>query len=84
MRWQFAALRTKTSVEGWLVAERLLPGGDGENETKYYFCNLPAQATLKEVERLIYLYGIYRARSTLLFQSFVEIYHCSRGREKFN
>ena len=64
MRRQFAALRmhwgkgnqtrslddhrTKTSAEGWLIAERPL-GGDDESETKYYFSNLPAQATLKEL-----------------------------------
>jgi len=40
--------RTKTSEEGWLIAERL-PGGDGETETKYYFSNLPAKTSLKEL-----------------------------------
>ncbi len=64
MRRQFAALRmhwgkgnqtrslddhrTKTSAEGWLIAERL-PSEGGEAETKYYFSNLPARATLKEL-----------------------------------
>ena len=40
--------RTKTSAEGWLIAERPL-AEDGENEVKYYFSNLPAEATLKEL-----------------------------------
>ena len=40
--------RTKTSAEGWLIAERL-PSGDGESETKYYFSNLPTRASLKEL-----------------------------------
>ena len=40
--------RTKTSAEDWLIAERPLGGGD-TSETKYYFSNLPVQATLKEL-----------------------------------
>jgi SRSO17 transposase len=40
--------RTKTSEEGWLIAERL-PDGNGETETKYYFSNLPAKTPLKEL-----------------------------------
>ena len=64
MRRQFAALRmhwgkgnqtrslddhrTKTSAEGWLIAERL-PGGDSKSETKYYFTGIPAQTPLKEL-----------------------------------
>ena len=64
MRRQFAALRmhwgkgnqtrslddrrTKTSAEGWLIAERLV-AKDGGGETKYYFSNLPAKASLEEL-----------------------------------
>jgi hypothetical protein len=62
MRGQFAALRmhwgkgnqtrslddhrTTTSEEGWLIAER---PRSGEGETKYYFSNLPARASLKQL-----------------------------------
>jgi hypothetical protein len=40
--------RTKTSEEGWLIAERL-PDGNGETETKYYFSNLPSKTPLEEL-----------------------------------
>ena len=62
MRRQFAALRmhwgtgnqtrslddhrTATSEEGWLIAER---PPDGEGEMRYYFSNLPAEASLKQL-----------------------------------
>jgi len=41
--------RTATSEEGWLIAERLPSETGGEGETKYYFSNLPAKASLKEL-----------------------------------
>lgn len=40
--------RTKTSGEGWLIAERPLVADD-TSETKYYFSNLPAETSLKEL-----------------------------------
>ena len=40
--------RRKTSEEGWLIAERPLCGNE-ERATKYYFSNLPAELSLKEL-----------------------------------
>ena len=42
--------RTATSAEGWLLAERPLPKGDGtKGEVRYYFSNLPAETPLEEL-----------------------------------
>ena len=39
--------RTSTSAEGWLIAERSPVRDDGE--VKYYFSNLPAETSLKDL-----------------------------------
>jgi SRSO17 transposase len=46
--------RTKTSAEGWLIAERPLAiENDADGETKYYFSNLPAKTPLKELAKAV-------------------------------
>jgi SRSO17 transposase len=46
--------RTKTSAEGWLIAERpLAMENDADGETKYYFSNLPAKTPLKELAKAV-------------------------------
>ena len=46
--------RTKTSAEGWLVAERpLARENDAAGETKYYFTGLPAKTSLKELAKAV-------------------------------
>jgi hypothetical protein len=41
--------RTKTSEEGWLIAERPVAKTDTGGETKYYFTGLPAKTSLKKL-----------------------------------
>ena len=41
--------RTKTSEEGWLIAEQTVAKTGTGGETKYYFSNLPAKTSLKEL-----------------------------------
>ena len=40
--------RSKTSAEGWLIAERMLTK-TGDGEIKYYFSNLPQNAPPQEL-----------------------------------
>lgn len=54
--------RMKTGPEGWLLAERPLPGQEGEE--KYYYSNLPADTPL---ERLVQL-----AHARWLIEQFYE------------
>lgn len=46
--------RTTTSAEGWLIAERpLISTASSEEETKYYFSNLPVETSLEELARAV-------------------------------